>query len=163
MHHFTLLVRYLPPLMSAIDNGDDGHHYYSITHMLIFHICKPDIEIFGSDFLGLPYHSSLLSATVADTRAFRFCLKLFKEKCIEVKFKDFYVTTDPHTDVFSTSISSRYTSISIDISSRCSCILILISFGLSFLLLLNYFDFLLSRSSLFSFDHLLFEIPTTLH
>ncbi|CAH1444501.1 unnamed protein product [Lactuca virosa] len=33
MHHFTLLVRYPPPLMSAIDNGDDGHHYYSISHM----------------------------------------------------------------------------------------------------------------------------------
>ncbi|CAI9283293.1 unnamed protein product [Lactuca saligna] len=118
MHHFTLLVRYPPPLMSAIDNGDDGKYYYSITHMSIFHICKPDIEIFGSDFWGLQYHSSLFSATVADPRAFRFCLKFFKEKCIEVNFKGVYVTTDPHIDVCSTSISSRYTSISIDISSR---------------------------------------------
>ncbi|CAH1446065.1 unnamed protein product [Lactuca virosa] len=43
MHHFTHLVRYPSPLMYAIDNGDDGHHYYSITHMdyHITHISSP--------------------------------------------------------------------------------------------------------------------------
>ncbi|CAI9271413.1 unnamed protein product [Lactuca saligna] len=35
--------------MSTIDKGDDGQYYYSITHISIFHICTPDIEIFGDN------------------------------------------------------------------------------------------------------------------